>query len=125
MNLDDERLRREIRILASPMHPDPDPPLDLVPRTLAALRPALARARASRALSRRLALAGAAVLPVILAVNAAITWLVYVALDLWLPQEVAVGAAAIMVVTTLLGLAIAYGSLPLFVVWGASLRETA
>ena len=100
-------------------------PLDLVARTLTRLQPELTaireRRRMTRLLAGKLALAGLASFPVILALNAAFTWLGYSLLSRFLPT-VAPAFATMLTVTTLLGLSLSYGALPLLARWGVDMR---
>jgi hypothetical protein len=88
------------------------------------LSPELAmRSRERIWLRARLAFAGLVSLPVILGLNGMLIWLVYRTFASWLSEPVAVGAASIVAASTLLGLSLAYGSLPLMAAWGLELRQ--
>jgi hypothetical protein len=70
-----------------------------------------------------LALAGLVSLPVIIGLNGVLLWLVYTTLEVRISEPVAVVAAYIVAASTLLGLSLAYGSLPLMADWGLKLRH--
>lgn len=101
-----------------------EPSPDLVARTMDRLSPELAaRTREGTWLRVRLAFAGFISLPVILGLNGLLIWLVYTTLATWWSESVAVGAASMVAASTLLGLSLAYGSLPLMADWGLELRH--
>lgn len=120
------------------MSPDPKPqslltelaarpvaiPEGLVERTLDRLETELARRRrVKRFVVGRLTLAALLTLPVVVAVNGVEAYLLYSALDRYLPATVAAGMTATAVVSMMLTLAVAYGSLPLLASFGLKLRE--
>lgn len=100
-----------------------EPPEGLLARTMARLEPTLlSRATLRRSLFLRLSLAGAVSLPVILGLNAALVWSVYMALTRIVPMEAAAAGATLVATSLLLALSLAYGSLPLLASWGQKLR---
>ena len=108
--------------------PVADPPAGLVARTLARLEPELesrawTRTRDGRRVGWRLALAGAVSLPVIVAVNLALGMLGHSLLGRWLAAPVADAFAGVLGLTTLLGLSLAYGALPLLANWAVDVRQ--
>ncbi len=112
---------RELVHLAESDRTEPNP--DLVARAMKRLGPELAtRAREGFWLRARLALAGLVSLPVILGLNGILIWFVYTTFAVWLSVPVAIGAASVIAASTLLGLSLAYGSLPLMADWGLELR---
>jgi len=103
---------------------DNEPPSSLVTRAMERLSPELeARAREAFRLRIGLAVAGSISLPVIVGLNGMSVWLVYTMLDAFLSEPVAVLAAYTVVASTLLGLSLAYGSLPLVADWALHLRQ--
>ncbi len=113
---------RDLTHLVQSDRTEPDP--DLVARAMERLRPELAvRSREGIWLRARLAFAGLVSLPVILGLNGMLIWLVYRTFASWLSEPVAVGAASIIAASTLLGLSLAYGCLPLMAAWGLELRQ--
>lgn len=97
---------------------------DLVAQTLNRLRPALAERSSQRAgIYWGLTLAGAFSLPIILALNTGMIWMSYHALARITTAELALAGASLLAVSLLLGLSVAYGSLPLLASWGLQLRE--
>jgi predicted anti-sigma-YlaC factor YlaD len=102
-----------------------EPDSDLVIRAMERLKPVLAeRSREGFRLRAGLALAGLVSLPVIVGLNGVLLWVVYTMLEVWLSQPVAVAAAYIVAASTLLGLSLTYGSLPIMANWGLKLRQT-
>ena len=103
-----------------------EPPPGLIALTMARIEPALAaRAALRRSLFWRLSLAGAVSLPVILVLNTALVWSVYMGLARFLPVEAAAAGATLVATSLLLALSLAYGSLPLLASWGLQLRARA
>lgn len=101
-----------------------DPPANLVKRTMKRLAPELAeRTREGFWLRVRLAIAGLVSLPIIVGINGSLIWIVYSSLEGWLSHPLAAAAAYILAASTLLGLSLAYGSLPLLAEWGVELRR--
>jgi predicted anti-sigma-YlaC factor YlaD len=97
---------------------------DLVTRTMNRLKPELAKRSGEKfRLRARLALAGLVSLPVILGLNGVLLWFVYSTLHVRLSETVAAVAAYLIAASTLLGLSLAYGSLPLLADWGLKLRH--
>jgi hypothetical protein len=114
----------ELAHLAQSDGTEPSP--DLVARAMERLSPELeARSREGIWLRTRLAFAGLVSLPVIVGLNGLLIWLVYSTCTAWFSESVAVGAAMIIAASTLLGLSLAYGSLPLMADWGLELRQRA
>ena len=100
-----------------------EPPTHLIAMTMARLDPMLlSRAALRRSLFWRLSLAGAVSLPVILGLNAALVWSVYMTLTRIVPMEAAAAGATLVATSLLLALSLAYGSLPLLASWGQKLR---
>lgn len=100
------------------------PPDELVSRTLQRLRPILRQRAARRSgIYWRLTLAGAFSLPIIVALNAAMIWMSYTAIERIATPEVATAGAFILSMSLLLALSVVYGSLPLLASWGLQLRE--
>ena len=100
-----------------------EPPTHLTAMTMARLDPMLlSRAALRRSLFWRLSLAGAVSLPVILGLNAALVWSVYMTLTRIVPMEAAAAGATLVATSLLLALSLAYGSLPLLASWGQKLR---
>ena len=100
-----------------------EPPAGLLAMTMARLDPMLAaQAALRRSLFWRLSLAGAVSLPVILGLNAALVWSVYMTLARIVPMEAAAAGATLVATSLLLALSLAYGSLPLLASWGQKLR---
>ena len=100
-----------------------EPPTHLIAMTMARLDPMLlSRAALRRSLFWRLSLAGAVSLPVILGLNAALVWSVYMTLTRIVPMEAAAAGATLVATSLLLALSLAYGSLPLLTSWGQKLR---
>ena len=100
-----------------------EPPAGLLAMTMARLEPILAtRAALGRSLFWRLSLAGAVSLPVILGLNAAFVWSIYMILNRIVPVEAAMAVASLVASSLLLALSLAYGSLPLLASWGQKLR---
>lgn len=100
-----------------------EPPAGLLAMTMARLDPTLlSRAALRRSLFLRLSLAGAVSLPVILGLNAALVWSVYMTLTRIVPMEAAAAGATLVATSLLLALSLAYGSLPLLASWGQKLR---
>ncbi len=100
------------------------PPADLVARTFSRLEPVLRERRAlRRKLALQLCLAGAVSLPVVVGMNAVLVWLCYVLTSHVISPEAGAVAAGIVGSALLLGLSLAYGSLPLLASWGSHLRE--
>jgi hypothetical protein len=103
-----------------------DPSPDLASRTLARIAPLLGAMRARRrALAARVALAGILSFPVIVGLNAAAAWVLYLALDRMLPGALAAGLTATVGVLMLLALSLSYGSLPLLLSIGLRRFEAA
>lgn len=99
-------------------------PDGLVERTLERLQWELARRRRlKRVVVGRLTLAALLTLPVVLAVNAIEAYLLFTALDRYLPASLAGAATGVVVLSMLLTLAVAYGSLPILASFGMKLRE--
>ena len=100
------------------------PPDDLVARTVDRLRPALlARASHRREVFWGLTLAGAFSFPIIVALNASMVWMTYATIERLATPPLAMAGAALVGVSLLLALSVAYGSLPLLASWGVQLRE--
>ncbi len=100
-----------------------EPPDGLLAMTMTRLEPTLlSRAALRRSLFWRLSLAGAVSLPVILGLNAALVWSVYMTLARIVPMEAAAAGATLVATSLLLALSLAYGSLPLLASWGQKLR---
>jgi predicted anti-sigma-YlaC factor YlaD len=113
---------RDLAHLAQSERTEPNP--DLVDQAMERLRPELEmRSREGIWLRARLAFAGLVSLPVILGLNGMLIWLIYRTFASWLSEPVGIGAASIVAASTLLGLSLAYGCLPLMAAWGLELRQ--
>jgi predicted anti-sigma-YlaC factor YlaD len=107
-----------------------EPGADLVERTLAGLRAALAeRARRRRRAEGRLwlglVLIGLLSLPLIVGLNGAYAWAGHAVLGRFVAEPLALLFAWTLCATTLLGLSLAFGALPLLARWGAEVRQGA
>jgi predicted anti-sigma-YlaC factor YlaD len=117
---------KELALALSALSDSTEPAAHLVTRAMERLKPVLAeRSRDRFRLRARLALAGLVSLPVIVGLNGVLLWLVYTTIEVRLSEPVAVVAAYIIAASTLLGLSLAYGSLPLMADWGLKLRHAA
>lgn len=113
----DELLRR---IGAEPV----EVPGGLAARACERLAPELLglKSRRHRVLCR-LAIAGALSFPLLVAANAALAWLLFAALERFLPSALAGGLTAFVGAVMLLSLSLSYGSLPILASLGLHLRE--
>jgi hypothetical protein len=99
-------------------------PDDVADRTAARIAPELSALRSRRReVLGKLALAGVLSFPLLFAANAGLAWLLWSALERFVPEAYALAATSAAGAVMLLLLSLAYGSLPILASFGLRLRE--